>query len=116
MAPFFLSLLAGRARHERLRELSRVAGTLGASPWQVWRRVTLPVLLRAATPTLSVYFLVLTSAFEVPLLVGASYPQMISVLVQRRFAQFDLVTKPQAYATASRYGVVATAFLVGNVA
>ncbi len=78
----------------------------------MWRRVTLPVLLRAATPTLSVYFLVLTSAFEVPLLVGASYPQMISVLVQRRFAQFDLVTKPQAYAIASLYGVLAIAFLM----
>lgn len=112
VAPFFLLLLDRLARHERLPELSRVAGTLGASPWQVWRRVTLPVLLRAATPTLSVYFLVLTSAFEVPLLVGASYPQMISVLVQRRFAQFDLVTKPQAYAIASLYGVLAIAFLM----
>jgi putative spermidine/putrescine transport system permease protein len=112
VAPFLLLLLDRLARHERVDDLTWVARTLGASRWQAWCRVTLPVLLRASMPTLSVYFIVLVGAFEVPLLVGASYPQMISVLVQRKFSQFDLTSKPQAYVVACLYGVLAMSLLM----
>jgi putative spermidine/putrescine transport system permease protein len=112
VAPFLLLLLDRLGRHERIGELSWVARTLGASRWQAWRQVTLPVLLRAGMPTLSVYFIVLVGAFEVPLLVGAQYPSMISVLIQRRFAQFDITTKPEAYVIASLYAALAMGFLL----
>lgn len=112
VGPFLLLLLDRLARHERVEELAWLARTLGASRWQAWRRVTLPVLLRAGMPTLSVYFIVLVGAFEVPLLVGAPYPQMISVLVQRKFSQFDLAAKPQAYVIGSIYAVLAMALLM----
>ncbi|TAM97970.1 MAG: ABC transporter permease subunit [Rhodanobacteraceae bacterium] len=112
VGPFLLLLLDRLARHERVEELAWVARTLGASRWQAWRKVTVPVLLRAGMPTLSVYFIVLVGAFEVPLLVGASYPQMISVLVQRQFSQFDLASKPQAYVVAVLYGVLAMGLLL----
>jgi putative spermidine/putrescine transport system permease protein len=112
VTPFLLLLLDRLARHESIAELEQVARTLGASRWQAWRRVRLPVLWRACTPVLSVYFLVLTGAYEVPLLVGAQYPSMISVLIQRRFSQFDLGTRPEAYALASLYACLAAGLLL----
>jgi putative spermidine/putrescine transport system permease protein len=112
VTPFLLLLLDRLARHESIAELEQVARTLGASHWQAWRRVRLPVLWRACTPVLSVYFLVLTGAYEVPLLLGAQYPSMISVLIQRRFSQFDLGTRPEAYALASLYACLAAGLLL----
>jgi hypothetical protein len=46
------------------------------------------------------------------LLVGAQYPSMISVLIQRRFSQFDMSTKPEAYALASIYACLAAGLLL----
>lgn len=112
VGPFLLLLLDRLGRHERVDELAWVARTLGASRWQAWRKVTLPVLLRAGMPTLSVYFIVMVGAFEVPLLVGASYPRMVSVLVQQKFSQFDLASKPQAYVIASVYALLAMGLLL----
>lgn len=112
VGPFLLLLLDRLARHERVEDLALMARTLGASRWQAWCKVKLPVLLRAGMPTLSVYFIVLVGAFEVPLLVGASYPQMVSVLVQRKFAQFDLASKPQAYVVGSLYALLAMTLLM----
>ena len=110
--PFLLLLFDRHARHGRVVELEQVSRTLGASAWQTWRRVRLPVLLRASGPVLCVYLVVLTGAYEVPLLVGAQYPSMISVLIQRRFIQFDLSTRPEAYALACLYATLAIGTLL----
>ena len=107
VTPFLLLLLDRIAANERLRELTRVAQTLGASHWQSWRWVALPILLRSSAPALTVYSLVLAGAFEIPLIVGAQSPAMISVLIQRRFGQYDLRTRPEAYALACLYAGLA---------
>lgn len=112
VTPFLLLLLDRFARHALLSDLEQVARTLGASPWQAWRRVCLPVLLRASAPVLSVYLVVLMGAYEVPLLVGTQYPSMISVLIQRRFSQFDMGTRPEAYVLASIYAFLAAGLLL----
>ena len=112
VTPFLLLLLDRLARHESVAELEQVARTLGASRWQAWQRVSLPVLMRASAPVLSVYFVVLMGAYEVPLLVGAQYPSMIAVLIQRRFSQFDMGTRPEAYVLASLYACVAMGLLL----
>jgi putative spermidine/putrescine transport system permease protein len=106
--PFLVVLFDRLARAHRVRDLAEAARTLGASPFAAWRRVGAPLLLRAATPTLGIYFLALSGAFEIPLLVGASYPTMLSVRVAQLFGQFDLSTRPQAYALALLYAFVAS--------
>lgn len=112
VAPF-LVLLFGRLQHHlRLDELAQVAHTLGASRMQVWTHVHVPALLRAAEPTLTVYGLVLVGAFEIPMVVGAQYPSMISVLIERRFAHFDIATKPEGYALATLYALIAMSLLL----
>jgi putative spermidine/putrescine transport system permease protein len=112
VTPFLLLMLDRIERHALLSDLEQMARTLGASPWQAWRRVCLPVLLRAGAPVLSVYLVVLMGAYEVPLLVGAQYPSMISVLIQRRFSQFDMGTRPEAYVLASIYACLAAGLLL----
>lgn len=112
VTPFLLLLLDRLSRNERVADLAQVARTLGASHWQAWRGVALPVLMRAAAPVLSVYVLALMGAFEVPLLVGAQYPAMISVLIQRRLSQFDIATRPEAYVLATLYGCLSVGFLL----
>jgi len=112
VTPFLLLLLDRLGRNARVADLMQVARTLGASRWQAWRQVCLPVLMRAGMPVLSVYFIALMGAFEVPLLVGAQYPSMVSVLIQRRFSQFDISTRPEAYVLASLYACLAMGLLL----
>ncbi len=112
VTPFLVLLFERLARNERLACLAETARTLGATAAQTWMRVRLPVLMRAATPALCVYFLALTGALEVPLLVGAQYPPMISVAIERRFSQFDISTRPEAYALATLYAVLSAAVLL----
>jgi len=111
VTPFLVLLFERLARNERVAELADAAHTLGASGTQVLLRVRLPVLLHAAMPALSVYFLALSGAFEVPLLVGAQYPPMFSVSIWRSFARFDLSTRPVAFALASFYALLSAALL-----
>lgn len=103
--PFLIVLFDRLSRVHRLGALDEAARTLGASPRLAWWRVRVPLLLRSAAPTLGVYFLALTGAFEIPLLVGASYPTMLSVRVVQLFGRFDLSTRPQAYALALLYAL-----------
>ena len=113
VTPFLVLLFDRLRRNERVDALMQLAQTLGASRWQTLRRVALPVMLCAARPALSVYLIVLIGAFEVPLLIGAQSPSMISVLIWNRFARFDLATRPQAFVLTTLYTVImVTALLI----
>lgn len=108
----FLVLLFGRLDGLlRLDDLVATARTLGASRFEGWARVRVPALLRAAEPALTVYAIVLIGAFEVPLLVGAQSPSMVSVAIERHFTEFDVMAQPNGYAFATLYAVVAMVVL-----
>ena len=112
VTPFLVLLLNRLAANERIAAYTEVARNLGASRWGVWSRVTVPMQMRAAAPALTVYFLALMGAFEVPLIVGAQSPSMVTVLIQRRLSQFDPGTRPEAYVLALLYGAMATGLLL----
>jgi len=81
----------------------RLAESLGATQWQARRQVALPMLLRRGRPMILLTFLFTLGSFEIPLLLGRQSPQMFSVLTQRRFAQFDLLQRPEAFVLAMTY-------------
>lgn len=83
-----------------------VAEGLGAKRWQSLLWIAVPMLLRRSRSMLLLLFLMQFGSFEVPLLLGQQTPQMISVLTQRRFGQFDLMQRPEAFVIASTYMVV----------
>ena len=66
------------------------------------------------TPSLALLFAVVLGSYEIPLLIGSQSPQMISVLVLRRYALYDITQKPEAFIIALLYtllvlGLVGTA-------
>lgn len=111
VTPLFLLLFARLAEPLRLPALLEQARALGASPWQAWRRVALPLLLRQAAPVIAVYGLALFGAYEVPLMVGGARPPMISVAIAEAVQGYDLATRPHGYAMACAYlGVLVLAW------
>lgn len=112
LTPFLVLLFDRLGQNERIDEFARLAQTLGAGRPRVSFGVVAPMLLLRAAPTLSMYFIFLVSAFDIPLLIGAQYPAMISVVVQRRSMLFELGTKPEAFALTSIYAILMVVALV----
>jgi putative spermidine/putrescine transport system permease protein len=113
--PFFVFLFVELHASERVTALQALAASLGASPSQALARVTLPILLRAAVPSLTLLFIVVLGSFEIPWLLGRQAPQMLSVLTYRKYSLFDIAQKPEAYILALAYaalvlGLVAVVF------
>lgn len=109
--PFFALLFVEFHRSERILALGELAATLGAHRAQRLLRVTLPILLRAATPSLALLFVVVLGSFEIPLLLGRQSPQMLSTLTYRKYGLFDITQKPEAYILALGYTLLVLGLL-----
>lgn len=76
------------------------AAALGAGPWQRLRHVTLPLVLPGVLAASVIVFAFTFGTFEVPLLLGGSFPQALPVLAYRNYIGFDLAARPEAMAMA----------------
>lgn len=81
----------------------RLAESLGATSFQARWRVARPMLIRRGRLMILLVFLLNFGSFEVPTMLGRQFPQMISVLSQRRFGQFNLDERPEAFVLATAY-------------
>jgi putative spermidine/putrescine transport system permease protein len=106
VAPFLLLVLLNLWESENLSALSRVAASLGASRWQIARRVQGPVLARGLFPLTALYFVFFLGAYDIPLVLGASSPRMISVLILEKLQRYNLADIPVAYAMATWYATL----------
>ena len=77
-----------------------VARSLGASRWQAFRHVLLPLILPGVLSASVIVFAFTFGAYEVPLLLGASYPQALPVLAYKTYTDVDLAARPEAMAMA----------------
>lgn len=77
-----------------------VARSLGASRWQAFRHVLLPLILPGVLSASVIVFAFTFGAYEVPLLLGASHPQALPVLAYKTYTDVDLAARPQAMAMA----------------
>ncbi len=94
----FLGIITLVALGSRVDDLEQVARDLGARGWQRLRYVTLPLI---AAPVTAAGVLVLAYAiasYEVPLLLGQTYPATLSVVAYQSFSDTDLLVRPQAMA------------------
>lgn len=110
--PYFTLLFRQIYHDAHLRELLRLTATLGGSPFDGLRRVTLPILLRSALSNIMLLFVSVLGSYEIPLLLGRQSPQMLSVMTMRKYALFDLSEKPQAFIVALIYTLVVIAVLL----
>jgi putative spermidine/putrescine transport system permease protein len=97
---------------ERIPELRALAATLGAGRLATLARITVPLLVRRGASNLLLVFVVVLGSYEVPLLLGRATPQMLSVLIMRKYGRFDIEDKPEAFAIAVMYTAVVLAVLV----
>ncbi|RFP66375.1 ABC transporter permease subunit [Hymenobacter lapidiphilus] len=109
--PFLTLLFQAIYQESRLAELGQLTSTLGASAGQFRRRVAAPLLLRRAAPTVLLSFIATLGAYDIPLLLGRPYPQMLSVFIITKLQRFDLRELPAAYLA----GFLVAAGLIGLI-
>ena len=95
--PFF-ALIALAALGSVAGDFESVAGTLGAGRWQRFRHVSLPLIAPVLLPASVVVFAFAFGTFEVPLILGSSFPEALPVLAYRNFTNVDLAARPEAQA------------------
>ena len=110
--PIFILLFTSLIKSERLENFSALARSLGATDKEFTFRIAVPLLLQKSFPTLLLYFIFKLGAYEIPLLLGRSNPQTISVLAISKLQRFNLYDIPQGYAIAVLYTIVVLTLLI----
>lgn len=94
----FIGIVALAILHASGDDLDEAARTLGATAGQRLRHVTLPLLLPGVLSAAVVVFAFTFGTFEVPLLLGRSFPAVLPVLAHQRYTDTDLQSRPEAMA------------------
>jgi putative spermidine/putrescine transport system permease protein len=102
----FVALALAAALSNRAREAEHMARTLGASPWQTFWRITFPTVAPTLLGVATVVWVFTFGAFEVPLLLGQSYPRMLAVEAYTAYNDTNLLVRPIALALNSVIVVV----------
>lgn len=97
----FIAVVALAALTPVVRDLEGAARTLGAGPARRFTSVTLPMI----TPPVAAASVLVASfaaaSYEVPRLLGQSFPATLPVVALQRFSDTDLLVRPQAMAVAT---------------
>lgn len=94
-------------------EYEQAARVLGATAWQRFRYVTLPLVAPAVISSSLMVFAFVFGAFEIPFLLGRPFPAMVSVVAQQRFLDVNLAARPGAIALAIVCALLTTALAWG---
>ncbi len=92
-------------------DYENVARNLGANRWQRFRYVLWPLLLPGMLRASILVFAFTFGAFEVPYLLGQTYPAVLPVLAYRNYTNVDLAARPEAMAMS----MVITAIIVALI-
>lgn len=107
-----LAVLARSGKH-----FDEAAAVLGAGPLQRLLRVSLPAAAPALAVSGTISFAYAVGSYEVPWLLGRSYPEPLSVLAYRLYGDTDLAARPTAMAVSLLTTLVAAiALAVGSAA
>lgn len=107
----FIGVVALAALSGRVSELEDAARALGASAGQRLRHVVGPALAPAVGAAAILVFAFSVGSYEVPFLLGRSYPATLPVVAYQQFRDPDLTARPPAMAIS-----VLTAVLVASAA
>lgn len=77
-----------------------VARSLGASKWQSFIHVLLPLIFPGVLSASVIVFAFTFGAYEIPAILGANYPAALPVLAYRKYTDVDLAARPEAMAMA----------------
>ncbi len=79
-------------------EYEMQARVLGATPWQNFWNVTLPLLKPGILSAVVIVFGFTFGSFEVPFILGPTYPRTMPVQIYRLFTDMDLARRSEAIA------------------
>ncbi|MDJ0804068.1 MAG: sugar ABC transporter permease [Desulfobacterales bacterium] len=96
--PFITLMLLAVLRNAG-RDLVDVGRTLKASAWQRFRHITLPTIFPALGAASLIVFAYTFGAFEVPYLLGRTYPMTLPVRAYKHYSDIDLMARPEGIAT-----------------
>lgn len=97
----FVAVVVLSALTSGVTELTSVAQTLGAGPWQRFRTVTAPLIAPAAGGSALLVLAFALGSYEVPAVLGRPYPATLPVVALRYEQDVDLAARPQALALAT---------------
>ena len=95
----FITLMILSVLHRKGVELLEVGRTLKAGPWQRFRYITLPTISPSLGAACLIVFAYTFGAFEVPFLLGQTYPMMLPVWAYKNYSDVDLLARPEGIAT-----------------
>lgn len=94
----FIALVVLAALRGVAGELEEVARTLGASAWQRFWYVVFPVISPGVIAASLIVFAFTFGAFEIPYLLGKTYPTILPVMAYNEYRSIDLAARPVAMA------------------
>lgn len=110
--PFFVLLFVNLIKTERIAEYLQLSATLGAGGRQGAFKVAVPMLLSKSLPNMILYFIFIFGAYEIPILLGRSNPETVSVMAVRKLQKFNLLDIPQGYAIAIFYTAIVFVLII----
>ena len=112
----FITLMVLAVLNNQGSELLDAARTLHANRWQRFRYVVLPIIFPSLGAACLIVFAYTFGAFEVPYLLGQTYPMTMPVWAYRNFSDIDLMARPEGIATGLIItAVVAVAIVLSQV-
>ena len=81
-------------------DFESVARSLGATKWQAFRYVLLPLIFPGVLSASVMVFAFTFGAYEIPAILGANFPAALPVLAYRKYTDVDLAARPEAMAMA----------------
>lgn len=92
-------------------ELLEAARTLKAGRWQRLRYIVLPIIFPSLGAACFIVFAYTFGAFEVPYLLGQTYPMTLPLWAYRNYSDIDLTARPEGIAT----GLVIAAVVIAAI-
>jgi putative spermidine/putrescine transport system permease protein len=108
----FITLMVLSVLQNAGGELLEVGRTLKAGAWQRFRFILLPVIAPSLAAACLIVFAFTFGAFEVPYLLGRTYPMSLPVWAYRSYMDVDLAARPEGIAI----GLIIALVVMGTVA
>ncbi|MBA2316604.1 MAG: ABC transporter permease subunit [Euzebyales bacterium] len=94
----FIGVVVLAALRGEVQPYEEAAQVLGATAWQRFRYVILPLLMPGVLSTCIIVFAFTFGSFEVPYLLGQPFPAVLPVLAYRQYTDVDLASRAEAMA------------------
>jgi len=111
----FIGVIVLAVLHSLGTDYEELAMSLGANRWQRFRYVLLPLMMPGILSASILVFAFSFGAFEIPLLLGATFPVTLPVVAYRAYADVDLEARSQAMAMSMVIALIITLLTYGYV-